>query len=323
MRRLCFFVLLAAVPGAPAQLPPVSDPGAEAAPRKEESRRPRTVPLQNTIQAVKAALEDAQGLPPLERCFFRYLWVQDGAFKPANLVLNMISRGLVVIRAVPRDNGRLLRVDLRHYIQSEQDLEEMTQTWERLRYDPTFSLLVTEDNVRLVQQYFPDVKQPFTKKKVNGEWKRVPVPVARFNPDYLAPDQQRLQELLQTEAPIAHDKYFMHRATTTVKNFAKGKDSLWAKIWGGLYYEFRGIKRSDEKGVTDEDLWYQQFGITLPVEKFFSKLPSDQRTVVEESDVTGKMRRVDFFNTPAGKGWDIMGVGATTHDFNDADIDVG
>ena len=336
-------------------------------------------------EAVALALADAQKLPPYDRNFVRYLWCPDAKFKAVNLALNVVSRGVAVVRAVPLGGGRLLRVDARLYARFDpnsqdghnQDIDDFLHTWEELRYDPSFSLLVTKDNANFAKGDFR-AAQPADQKPAkqpepeidrrpaddyfdgafhwhdegkwqgqffpaglyawqNGQWVKKPEPapapqpppvqakiedVLRYNPDYLDPQLTELQKTLYTEAPIVQDSYFMARALHTVKNDGDVKDLVWATIWGGLYFEFRGVRRSKQQGVTDEDLFFRDFGGIDNAEALFDRLQSDQRAAMRKSEVTGKKRRVDFFNLPNGKAWDMMGIGSVTHDLNDKDIDV-
>lgn len=369
-------MLLAVVPGQ-TRLPPASRSGttafaqgvsdAEGGKKLElaEPPPPQEPPPLGAAQAVAWVEQDAAKMDPADRRYMRYIWCPDGKFKAANVGLNVISRGNFPVRAVPLANGHLLRVDSRMYVRFfaeanspySSDLEEWLKAWEQLRYDPTFNLLVTKDNVRFakgelaslpgatrkvkkkvtekvkkkvdVQPYLaPDGKWHSTKTIEVDEEKEVDVAedvdflVLRLDPDYL-PALAQLQKQLATAAPIVLDRYFLARAMQTVKvDPVSQEQTAWSVIWGGLYYDFRGIKRSQDKNVTDEDLFLQQFGLGNAA-KLFDRLQTDQRAAIFKSDVTGRPRRVDFFNTPSGKAWDVMGVGSVTHDLRQEDTDVG
>jgi len=283
-------------------------------------------------QAVQQAVADALSLPAAERPFIRYLWCPDGQFKAANLALNIIARGAVPVRArvltpsrvkgLPGGTpaGVLLRVDVRSYARffpgtlvsvPNPDVADWLKYWEYMKYDPTFNLLVTKDNVDFA-----------TYQKQVKDTGQAEDDIIRLNPDYV-PELGKLQELLHSEAPILLDRYFMSVVLHTIKKDPVRKDdNAYTAIWGGLYYEFRGIKRSKEKGTTDEDLFLHDFGIDNR-EAFFDRLGTDQRSALFRSGVTGRQRRVDFFNTPGGRAWDIMGVGSITHDIRQEDIDTG
>lgn len=134
-----------------------------------------------------------------------------------------------------------------------------------------------------------------------------------------------LQAATHSEAPVVEYRYFLSRALSTVKD--KG---VYKEIFGGLYYDLRGIKKAvNVKGkekATDEDLFFENLGIGnvaagVTADLLFAGLRSDQRVAVFRSGVTGKPRRVDMFHTPAGR--ETGGWGAITHDLKDQDIDIG
>lgn len=346
---------LVAIPGQSALLPPsptasgagVSKLGQEQAQEQESGMNfgpPKSLvlPLMSTIQAVDAAWADAMALPASDRYFVRYLWCADGDFKSANLALNVVSRGVVPVRAVPLAGGTLLRVDVRLYCRFDpnappggenQDIKEWLKLWEDFKYDPTFNLLVTKDNARFAGQKAVTTRKVKKERLVdcpvyrkngkvyNQKWEeyeveeKVDFDVLRYNPDYLDPKLAKLQEILYSEAPIVQDRYFSARALRTVKN--KG---VYSVVWGGCYYEFRGIKRSTKKGATDEDLFFNLFGVGN-ARALFDRLQSDQRAAIFRSGVTGKPRRVDVFQTPAGR--EGSGLASVTHDLLDQDIDTG
>lgn len=299
-------------------------------------KKPAEAPPLTPGQAVNLALADARALPPEERCYYRYLFCPDGQFKPAALSLNMVSRNSVLVRPLPLAEGRILRADLRAYVADEHDLEDWLDVWEDFQYDPWFALLITRAAVDFAATIDPNVKKQFpTKKKrkvvdcpvyrgADGylyNWKYVyeDVPddfdVLRLVPAYL-PQLAELEKLLHTRAPITSDAYFAARALTTVQN--KG---AYAQVWGGRYYDLRGIERSKKQGVTDEDLFLQHFGVKSAKE-LYATLTGDQRAALFRSGVTDKPRRVDFFNVRSGRAWDFMGIGSITHDLRDRDIDV-
>src|SRR5215469_15741663 len=339
------FVPLAVIPGAPAPLFTVPRP---AAPPQDGHLAgppaPAPVTPMSTVEAIEVALDDLERLAHEDRPFIRYLWCPDKQFKPVVLALNIISRAVRPVRPWPLAGGRLLRVDLRLYGRyfdypgSSKDLDEWLEFWEDLQYDPSFSLLVTRASVNFAAQVDPNVKKQF-KAPVKRIRKVVDCPVyrgddgkfynwkyvyeyveqdffvLRFNPAHL-PRLARLQEAAYSQAPIVHDLYFAARVLSTVKN-----KRAYAVVWGGRYYEFRGINKSKKKGVTDEDLFLRLFGIDN-ARKLFDQLQSDQRAGLFKSAVTDKPRRIDFFNTPAGRSWDVIGLGSITHDLADEDVDV-
>jgi hypothetical protein len=152
------------------------------------------------------------------------------------------------------------------------------------------------------------------------------VDVIRLNGKHILSNAYlELQQNTGSLAPVVHHLYFMSRVLATIKD--KGP---YRTILGGLYYEFRGIKKAkDVKGkekATDEDLFFEELGVGniaqgITAKKVFDKLRSDQRAAVFRSNVTGKPRRVDMFHTLAGR--ETTGWGSITHDLKDEDIDIG
>src|SRR5215469_10876450 len=158
MRHRYLLILpLLALPAASFTPPAVRAPAANAVqenamtfgPPKPEQPKPM-----GAKEAVALALADAAAMNPYDRYFVRYLWCPNGQFKSANIALNVVSRGVSVVRAMPLSGGRLLRVDARLYARFDPnskdghnaDIDDFLHTWEALRYDPAFALLITRDN---------------------------------------------------------------------------------------------------------------------------------------------------------------------------------
>lgn len=146
--------------------------------------------------------------------------------------------------------------------------------------------------------------------------------VLRFNGQHLEQEALlQLQGMLVTAAPVIESRYFLTRVLTTIQD--KG---VFKEVWGGRYYQLRGIKKSTIKGASDLDVFFESLGIGnikagLKQETFFNSLRSDQRMAIFRSDITGKSREVSSFHTPAdreGGSW-----GAITGDVKDADVDIG
>ncbi len=142
----------------------------------------------------------------------------------------------------------------------------------------------------------------------------------RLNPASIDPAAfDSLQQMLGTEAPVVSHTYFMRRALSSIQG--KG---LFKTLYGGLYVNFRGLKKSDKKGVSDLDLLLESLGIGGRGKNFkqiFDELRSDRRVAIFRSDVTGKPRRVIILPTLVGEG--VAGVCIITQDLKDESIDVG
>lgn len=181
----------------------------------------------------------------------------------------------------------------------------------RYEVDLVFNGAPTEQNVtETVSQVLPDSAD-----------------AVRFNAPHIdASAFTALQELTRSAAPVVEHSYFKSRALTAIKD--KG---VYRTVFGGLYYEFRGVKKAKEAlgedtKATDLDLYFEGLGIGsikggVTSDALFDKLRSDQRVAVFRSLVTGKPREVSSFHTPADKeggSW-----GAITGDIKDGDIDIG
>ncbi len=121
---------------------------------------------------------------------------------------------------------------------------------------------------------------------------------------------------------VSHS-YFIFRALSAIKKNADGtRAGLFEQLYGGLYYELAGIKKSKVNGVTDEDLLFESVGIGSKgnrVDKLFDELRSDKRGVLNRSQITGKPRLWEIFPSLAKLG----GILSRTSDVADGDIDIG
>lgn len=251
---------------------------------------------------------DLSSIDPISRQYIRYLWVKvddPEEFQEDQATLNMISRASTLQFATPVGKGRLIRVDLRQYCP--QNPQDWIDDWEKLAFDPSFSLLVTKGTVNNV------VNNKEMLKSLEKE------DVLRFNSRAIRAELLiEIQKATHSEDPIVADQYFRRRVHDTIKD--KG---VFKQVWGGLYYEFRGIRKSKQEPgkakVTDLELLLSDLGI-VDADKLFNRLRSDQRVAIFVSKVTGKPREVDLFRTPAGK--ETTGWIAITRDLRDQDVDV-
>lgn len=287
------------------------------------------------------------------------------SWRVASLALNYVSRGSVIRQPVALADWYLIRVDLRWYAPRDDDLREWTHLWESFGFDPTFSLLITKDSIEFAEKLaeltaeavlpvrketrivehpggpysYPDDSGRHHDSLVAGRYtvdlefnagphktvkstKAPQVDVFRVNAPHL-PQAALLDLQHQTHscAPITEHRYFLTRALSTIKD--KG---VFREVFGGLYYDLRGIKKSTVKGATDLDVFFESLGIGnikagLKQEQLFESLRSDQRLAVFRSDITGKPREVSMFHTPADREGGSFG--AITGDIKDADVDIG
>ncbi len=292
------------------------------------------------------------------------------SLKTTSLAWGYLSRGSVVVRPTPIPGTGLVRVDLRHYAPRREDLREVIAAWEELAFDPFFSLLLTKDTLRFaarrLRERWPRREDKgargqggkgtggqgdkgkeappassFAKKRRRSvplsPGPRVPLSSADVplsSDDVIRLDSEavdpgaflRLQRLLGTTAPVVEHRYFKRRALTTIKD-----NKVFKVVFGGLYYEFRGIKKAKDvlgkdTRATDLDLFFESLGIGnikggLTADKLFDRLRSDQALITVRSQITGKPRDVLAFQTPAGR--DGSSWGAITGDVKDGSIDLG
>lgn len=280
-----------------------------------------TVAWADENAAIALALKDALSLPIQDRHCIRYVWVPDGsheAMQVTSLVMNTISRATVIARPLPLDKT-LIRVDLRHY--AGKDLLEFKYAWGCLTFDPKFSLLITKDTLKFSELVVKSIK-------VTGQDGKESVittidgsdVVKIVSPHIDQKNYAALSTILQSQAPIVDYRYLLIRALTTIQD--KG---VYATIYGGLYYDFTGIKTGAKKG-TDEDVLFEQLGVGdvangITATKIFDRLRSDQRIAVFRSGITGRPRRADFLRTLVGL--DSQSIISVTHDIRQQDIDIG
>lgn len=294
--------------------------------------RLRALPVPD--DAVGQALADVLTLAPYARPYARYVRVREGTLeadaegrpldppalsrdgKAVALTLGMVSRSVFPnVRPVPVAGGQLLRIDLTQYAPRPRDLREWLRLWEEFRFDPDFNLLLTRDELELAAKYGVDTSHR----------EKVDVDVVRIDGPHIDPAAlYRLKKETHSEAPVVGDRYLAWRALSTVKN-----DGVYKVVWGGLYYELRGVRRAKDvkgaKDATDLDVFLDDAGVGnvkagLTADRLFERLRSDQRVAVFKSGVTGKPRRADWYHSPDardGTGWVSI-----THDLRDKDVDV-
>lgn len=275
------------------------------------------------------AWEDLQSLPPEQRLLTRYIYDPKGGVdwvKSQSANLNRISRSSLIFRPVPMADNRLLRVDLSAMVFDLKELTEVLDTWELLRFDPTMNLLLTKSGIRIVLS-IPENQRPHARVREGKVFADYPlhllkdVDVVRINAQHLNPNiTNSLQLETFSAAPVISSGYFETRALSTIQD--KGAFKV---IWGGLYYQFNGIKKNLKKG-TDEDLFFESLGVGdiaagITAQKIYDRLRSEQRLAMFRSDVTGKPRQIDFLPTLNRRIGDGVSAVSVTHDIKDEDID--
>jgi hypothetical protein len=145
------------------------------------------------------------------------------------------------------------------------------------------------------------------------------VNVVRFNsPDIDPIAFARLQQEAHSLAPIVSDKYFKFRTGTSIQ-----EEKLYKDVFGGLYFELKGIRESKDQNVSDLDLYLQDrlvLGKGEKIEDHFNKRFADLWAFIIKSAVTAKPRAFEFLDMPTRE---VNARGALTYDIFDDDIDIG
>ena len=163
--------------------------------------------------------------------------------------------------------------------------------------------------VKLTQKWAFDVRE------VGEVVSLSPVDVAkaeilRINGPHLdAVEYLTLQQLTRSNAPVVHYQYFLTRALTAIQ----GENVTYKNIFGGLYYDFAGVRGLDEAQIL------KGFGVD---KKVFDDLPSDQRAAVFRSNVTKRPRQFEWFPTLATRDG-LLSFAFITSDIAKEDIDIG
>jgi hypothetical protein len=131
----------------------------------------------------------------------------------------------------------------------------------------------------------------------------------------------RLSLLMNTQAPIVTDRYFIYRALSSIQD--KG---IYATIYGGRYYELDGARQNSKKG-TDEDAMFEDVGIGsvekgITAKELFNRLRSDQRAAKARSNVSGDPRRGLLFPTISSRPDISERILVETEDLRNEDIDI-
>lgn len=292
------------------------------------------------------ARRDAATLPTAVLPFVRWIWLPNGdkaTIRALSDVLNKISRSASIVQpafhGIPGKGG-VLRVYFRDFAPRDSDVQEWLCTWELLQFDPWFSTLVTKDTIKeltdaarqafivrqswIMAQGAKRFPQSFTLKLVDLK----DVVVARQNALHLAGSGiEELQALTGSLAPVVHASYFTARATSSIKDKDGDKESVFSTIWGGLYYEFAGIRKAQNKNITDLDQLFFDIGVgdgKTPFQKVLDdRFRSDERAAMGSSGVTKKRRRIDWVSNLAARVTQANPIVFITNDVAEKDVAPG
>ncbi|HYE70387.1 MAG TPA: hypothetical protein VD932_02565 [Aquabacterium sp.] len=302
----------------------------------------QTLPTHN--HALALAWADLQTQPKHRWSCLRYVWVPSGdpeRLKAVSHAINAVSHAPDIYRPADLGDGKGLlvaRLDLEKYVPEDKDLREWLSIWEEFQFDPDLSLLLTKGMLKIAVENGRELKGAGTVKRwktfAGGRAKRLvrsreDIDIAVLDVDAVElirlPAEDTDQELLRalqdatgSQAPVVTDAYFVARALAQIQD--KG---VYKEIFGGLYYRLAGIKKA--KQGSDLDAFFESIGIGgngVTAKQVFAKIPSNQRTAIEKSLVTGHPRSIEFLHSPFGQFGRSTGIVAVTSDLADQDIDV-
>lgn len=259
------------------------------------------VELQATpIWAARAALADAQQLPPEVATRSRWVWLRSGSqeeLAALSFVLNStLSRVNIAVvpgssaGAVPLAGGHLVRLDLGILATDLDDFANLVTTWELLaRRDSDFTARIVERRKVVVPRYRHTDGKFYTARWENLE---IEGPAAHVVAEVTA-----LTALTQSLVPVIDGRELQATALTTLQN--------------GIYYNLRGMKIGmglkeylASRGASEEQV---------------TKLESMEKAVILQSKVTGKERMVSVFRGAGVRASTGGGIVSLTFDGLDED----
>lgn len=253
------------------------------------------------VMAAKIAAADIQTLPPDQATRTRYLWLRSGSkdeLAVASMIANsLLSRVNVSITPgsspgmVPLAGGKVVRLDLGLFATEPQDLKEILDAWEKftlVEKDFTFQTILAKQRVT-VPRY----------RAGNGKWYdyKIQDVTVRTAAPYVQNDVALLLERTGSEVPIIDAREFQRTGMTTQE--------------GGLYYEFRGIK----KGTKLVDYLKSRGASQEQAES----LEALEKVALLKSKVTGKERQVFIFRGAGVRPTVGTGIISGTYDIFDED----
>lgn len=276
-------------------------------PPRELTVVPKMERLMTTADAHAAALRDALEFAEGDRIFLRYVWcpLLDGnRVKSVNFAKNAVSSSSVILPPNDFAGGHLMRVDLRSMANRVGDtsvVQRYIDTWEKLQFDPAFSRNFLSDDILVFTGKSED-EVPHCRVRGDDGYESVAVTDARFKgldvvrvdaPNLDSTTTEALQDAVQSLAPVVSSDYFIWRSLTTIQD-----DGPWKVIYGGLYYEFNGIKttsadakskdKDDDKKKTDQQVFLESIGIA---DDDIARTNQGELRGIQMSDVTGSRRQ--------------------------------
>ena len=273
--------------------------------------------------AAAYAASDLASVPFNDQKFQRYVWFPEPSKeKVAGLVytLNSLSSASTQYRPVVLHRGALVRLDLRRIAPFEEDFNRVRDVWEELAATNFYFNTIRPVTKEIIEEVPQPPKKEVQRRVVNGYWQNVTVevpqpPLKKVTTQLVTVAEfsihTNLENILllhtlsgESRAPIVNGDQFMITALTTLD--------------GGLYYRFLGIEPSTVSGKTDLDVFLEKYGAS---ESDIERLRSDQRIAMFRSGVTGKPRRIRFWNGGGVRPTVGTGLITITDDFKESNLD--
>jgi hypothetical protein len=260
---------------------------------------------------------------------FRFVWIPDG--NPEDLALtsfvvnSVISRNDINFAPNRRRspiqylaNNQLVRVDLLALCPRGQDFDEVAGVWDSM-FNPYLLLEegATEEEVTeilrvkvKVAPYLAEGKRYDFKWEEQEVTRTVRVAGRRVvGPHVDIRIASALVGMTASINPIVRCDTLYQNALTTTD--------------GGLYYAFIGADRASlaqrKEGLSDFDLFLKRMDLSQTI---LDRQRSDQRVAMTKSGISGKPRRIDFFNR-SSRVSSGLGLIAITQDMLDSDNNAG
>jgi len=223
-------------------------------------------------EAVDQALADLGATDPATT---RWVWVKSPDIIPdLRVAINFGANRGVTLTDVVMVGEQLARVDFLRLADNENDVRDLLDAWELLVNDEPYFLsndVVTEETKVKVPV------EPYTARdgeEYDFRWERTTKTLRPFGP-HVNEQAVELQAQTGSAVPIVEARFLIHH--------------LLANEGGGLYYEFQGIKESNNEKQDDLTFFLASYGLDLSVVEL---LRSDQKWATLRSGITGRPRAV-------------------------------
>ena len=284
--------------------------------------------------AVEIAHHDAAQLALAETsssrtaaAFCRYVWIDDGSKRDGSAVMwamnAAMSRSTTIVHPELLSGGRVQRWDMRRLAPDDDDLLELLELWDSkfLPIEPYFHVTLFEnekrtERVKITVPRYRARNPDGTITWYDWKWEDREIPASGTVRDWSLHVGKNLalslSQFTESEVPIVRHDWLLNYLLSTLD--------------GGLYYEFRGIKRNPSNPTngngattnTAQDAFLASLGASVSQ---VAALRSDERAAIFRSGVSGKERRIDVFYGVGVRPSQGIPLVTLTHDIFDEDRD--